>query len=196
LTELTPVLFRFVFALRCWESTERKVFDQVVQRFAVSTRKGVEPDAGASFAIAAIEDSAFGLERTRRRDPHSHSRAHGKTGAVQEKSANAQVVRGILDANRISTDLHFYWLVQQHPGKRPCIRAFHEYFSLNKFAWRGRHLLVNPARLCRDAANMPPRDVGAIISEKCQSVKLIKLIILIEIAYQYKMGIKGYLYSL
>jgi hypothetical protein len=45
-------------------------------------------------------------------------------------------------------------------------------------------------------ANMPQRNVGAIVSEKCQSVKLIKLIILIEIDYQSKMGIKGYLYSL
>jgi hypothetical protein len=45
-------------------------------------------------------------------------------------------------------------------------------------------------------ANMPQRDVGAIVGEKCQSVKLIKLIILIEIDYQHKMGIKGYLYSL
>jgi hypothetical protein len=45
-------------------------------------------------------------------------------------------------------------------------------------------------------ANMPQRNVGAIVGEKCQSVKLIKLIILIEIDYQTKMGIKGYLYSL
>jgi hypothetical protein len=44
---------------------------------------------------------------------------------------------------------------------------------------------------CRDAANMPSRDVGAIVGEKWQSVKLIKLIILIEIDYQNKMGIKG-----
>jgi hypothetical protein len=35
------------------------------------------------------------------------------------------------------------------------------------------------------------RDVGAIVGEKWQSVKLIKLIILIEIDYQHKMGIKG-----
>jgi hypothetical protein len=45
-------------------------------------------------------------------------------------------------------------------------------------------------------ANMPQRNVGAIVSEKCQSVKLIKLIILIEIDYQHKIGIKGYPYSL
>jgi hypothetical protein len=45
-------------------------------------------------------------------------------------------------------------------------------------------------------ANMPQRDVGAIVGEKCQSVKLIKLIILIEINYQHKIDIKGYLYSL
>jgi len=45
-------------------------------------------------------------------------------------------------------------------------------------------------------ANMPQRNVGAIVREKCQSVKLIKLIILIEIDYQHKMGVKGYLYSL
>jgi hypothetical protein len=45
-------------------------------------------------------------------------------------------------------------------------------------------------------SNMPQRNVGAIVGEKCQSVKLIKLIILIEIDYQHKMGIKGYLYSL
>jgi hypothetical protein len=118
LTELMPVLFRFVFALGRRESPERKVFDQVVQRLAAPPGQGIEPDAGASFAIAAIEDSAFSFERTGRRDPHSHGCAHGKTRAVQEKSANAQVVRGILDANRISTDLHFHWLVQQHSGKR------------------------------------------------------------------------------
>jgi hypothetical protein len=45
-------------------------------------------------------------------------------------------------------------------------------------------------------ANMPQRNVAAIVREKCQSVKLIKLIILIEIDYQHKMGVKGYLYSL
>jgi hypothetical protein len=64
------------------------------------------------------------------------------------------------------------------------------------FAWQGRHPLVRPARLRRDALNMPPRDVGGIVGDKSQSVKLIKLIILIEIDYQHKMGIKGYLYSL
>ncbi len=64
------------------------------------------------------------------------------------------------------------------------------------YCWQRRHPLVRPARLGRDALNMPPRDVGAIVSEKCQSVKLIKLIILIEIDYQNKMGVKGYLYSL
>jgi hypothetical protein len=116
-----PVLFRLVFALGCRESPERKVFDQVVQSLAAPPGQGIEPDAGASFAITAIEDSAFSLERTRRRDPHSHGCAHWKTRAVQEKSANAQVVRGILDANRISADLHFHWLVQQHSGKRPRI---------------------------------------------------------------------------
>jgi hypothetical protein len=79
LTELMPILFCFVFALRCGESAERKVFDQVVQRFPVSTRKGIKPDAGASFAIAAIEDSAFSLEWLGRRDPHSDSRAYGET---------------------------------------------------------------------------------------------------------------------
>jgi hypothetical protein len=121
LTELMPVFIRFVFALGCGESAERKVFDQVVQSLAAPSGKGIEPDTGSSFAIAAIEDSAFSLERTRRRDPHPHSRAHRKTGAVQEKSANAQVVRGVLDANRISADLHFYRLVQQHAGKRPRI---------------------------------------------------------------------------
>jgi hypothetical protein len=121
LTELMPVLCRFVFALGRRESPERKVFDQVVQRLAAPPGQGIEPDAGASFAIAAIEDSAFSLERLGRRDPHPHSRAHRKTGAVQEESANAQVVRGILDANRISADLHFHWLVQQHSGKRPRI---------------------------------------------------------------------------
>jgi hypothetical protein len=121
LTELMPVFIRFVFALGCGESAERKVFDQVVQSLAAPSGKGIEPDTGSSFAIAAIEDSAFSLERTRRRDAHSHGCAHGKTGAVQEKSANAQVVRGVLDANRISADLHFYRLVQQHAGKRPRI---------------------------------------------------------------------------
>ena len=191
-----PVFFRFVFALRCRESAERKVFDQVVQRLAVSARKGTETDAGAGFAVAAIEDAAFSLERLGRRDPHSHRGAYGKTGAVQEESADAEVVRGILDANRISVDLHFDWLVQQHAGKRPCIRAFHGVFLLQLFAWQGRHLLVRPARLGRDALNMLPRDVGAIVRDKSQSVKLIKLIILIEIDYQHKMGIKGYLYSL
>ncbi|MGB9243018.1 MAG: hypothetical protein WCC03_06665 [Candidatus Acidiferrales bacterium] len=55
---------------------------------------------------------------------------------------------------------------------------------------------MRPARLGRDALNMLPRDVGAIVRDKSQSVKLIKLIILIEIDYQHKMGIKGYLYSL
>ena len=55
---------------------------------------------------------------------------------------------------------------------------------------------MRPARLGRDALNMPPRDVGAIVGEKSQSVKLIKLIILIEIDYQNKMGVKGYPYSL
>jgi hypothetical protein len=188
-------LFRFVFALGCRQSAERQVFNEIVQRLAASPGKGIEPDAGASFAIAAIEDSALSLERLGRQDPHSHGSAHGETGAVQEKSAYAQVVRGILDANRVSVDLHFYRLVQQHAGKRPCIRAFHGIFSLTCFASPGRLLLVRPARL-RDAVNMPPRDVGAIVREKCQSVKLIKLIILIEIDYQNKMGIKGYLYSL
>jgi hypothetical protein len=110
-----------LFALRCRESAERKVFDQVVQRFPVSTRKGIEPDAGANFAITAIEDSAFSLERLGRRDPHPHRGAHGKTRAVQEESADAQVVRGILDANRISVDLHLYRLIQQHSGKCPRI---------------------------------------------------------------------------
>jgi hypothetical protein len=62
---------------------------------------------------------------------------------------------------------------------------------LNDLAWQGRHLLVRPARRCRDAANMPSRDVGAIVSEKWQSVKLIKLIILIEIDYHNKMRVKG-----
>jgi hypothetical protein len=66
---------------------------------------------------------------------------------------------------------------------------------LEVFRLAGRLLLVRPARL-RDAVNMRPRDVGAIVREKCQSVKLIKLIILIEIDYQNKMGVKGYLYSL
>jgi hypothetical protein len=196
LTELMPVLFRFVFALGCGESAERKVFDQIVQRFTVSARKGTETDAGASFAIAAIEDSAFSLERLGRRDPHPHSRSHRKTGAVQEKSAYAQVVRGILDANRISVDLHFYRLVQQHAGKRPCIRAFHGVFLLEAFSCLRRHLLVRPARLHGRDGKRAARDVGAIVGDKCQSVKLIKLIILIEIDYQHKMGIKGYLYSL
>ncbi len=48
----------------------------------------------------------------------------------------------------------------------------------------------------RCAEPLQPRDVGAIVSDKSQSVKLIKLIILIEIDYQHKMRIKGYLYSL
>jgi hypothetical protein len=56
---------------------------------------------------------------------------------------------------------------------------------------QGRRLLVRPARRFRGAVNMTPRDVGAIVGEKWQSVKLIKLIILIEIDYQNKMGIKG-----
>jgi hypothetical protein len=43
---------------------------------------------------------------------------------------------------------------------------------------------------------MPQRNVGAIVGEKRQSVKLIKIIILIEIDYQNRIGIKGYLYSL
>jgi hypothetical protein len=55
---------------------------------------------------------------------------------------------------------------------------------------------VRPARRCRRAANMPLYDVGAIVGENRQSVKLIKLIILIEIDYQHRIGIKGYLYSL
>jgi hypothetical protein len=115
---------------------------------------------------------------------------------VQEESANAQVVRGILDANRISADLHFYRLVQQHAGKRPCVRAFHGVFLLEVFSWQRRHLLVRPTRLHCRAGQHASRDVGAIVGDKSQSVKLIKLIILIEIDYQHKIGIKGYLYSL
>jgi hypothetical protein len=69
-------------------------------------------------------------------------------------------------------------------------------FLLAVSAWLRRDPLVRPARLGRDALNMPPRDVGAIVSDKSQSVKLIKLIILIEITYQHKMRIKGYPYSL
>jgi hypothetical protein len=60
----------------------------------------------------------------------------------------------------------------------------------------GRYRLVKPARPRCALANMPQRDVGAIVREECQSVKLIKIIILIEIDYQNKIGIKGYPYSL
>jgi len=53
-----------------------------------------------------------------------------------------------------------------------------------------------PACLRCATANVPRCDVGAIVSAESQSVKLIKLIILIEIDYQDKMRIKGFLYSL
>ena len=63
LTELMPVFIRFVFALGCGESAERKVFDQVVQRFTVSARKGSETDADAGLARVRIVNLAFRLER-------------------------------------------------------------------------------------------------------------------------------------
>jgi hypothetical protein len=53
-----------------------------------------------------------------------------------------------------------------------------------------------PARLGRAPLNVPQRDVEAIVSEKNQSVKLIKLIMLIETDYRNKIGVKGYAYSL
>jgi hypothetical protein len=53
-----------------------------------------------------------------------------------------------------------------------------------------------PACLHCATANVPQRDVGAIVCAESQSVKLIKLIILIEIDYQPRMRLKGFLYSL
>jgi hypothetical protein len=107
------------------KSSEGEVFDQVIQRFAVSAGKGSKPDADSRFLRVGFADPPIRFEGTGLGDPYVHSVAHGQARAKKKQAADAQIVRGIFDANRIGADFQFYGLVQQHTGERSGVGTFH-----------------------------------------------------------------------
>jgi hypothetical protein len=119
LTNIELIYFCFVFALRCRKPSQRKVLNQVIQRFAIPTRKGSEADADARISRIRVADVAICLKKPWLLDPYSDCGANRQTCATQEQTAGAQIIRGILDADRFAADLQLYGPVEQHPGERP-----------------------------------------------------------------------------
>jgi len=119
-----------------WKSSQREVFDQVIQGITIPFGYRGEYDAHALPGRFVITDLAVGLKRKTTADPDVDGGAEGQVITADKQSADAQVVRGILDPNRVRADVEFHPLVEQHPWERARGRAFHVCTSFHLTAYR------------------------------------------------------------